>query len=175
MKKDKFITVMAIFDDDTQELMRNIQRDFESLYGIDTKTAGIPFHITLGSYAVEEADKIVSRIANVANQTERFNIKFIGLKHFGNLVRYIEPEISADLIKLHEHFDSDYANGYDGWMPHVTVYRHNEPKEIELTKKIGDKLEKLTNSTIIGIELGEFFPAKRIVRVLFDKRLFVEK
>lgn len=169
MKKDKFITVMAILDDDTQELMRNIQCDFEQLYGADTKTKGIPFHITLGSYAVEETDKIVSRITSVAKQTESFAVKFIGLKHFGNLVRYIEPEISADLINLHEHFDSDYANGYNGWMPHVTVYRHSEPKEIELTKQIGDKLEKLTNSTIIGIELGEFFPPKQIIRVLFDK------
>ena len=170
MKKDKFITVMAIFDDDTQELMRSIQCDFEQLYGVDTKTKDIPFHITLGSYAVDETDKIVSRIASVAKQTESFAVKFIGLKHFGNLVRYIEPEISTDLINLHEHFDSDYANGYSGWMPHATVYRHSEPNEIELTKQIRDKLEKLTNSTIIGIELGEFFPPKQIVRVLFDKR-----
>lgn len=160
---------MAIFDDNTQELLQSIQKDLEQKYGIDTKTKGIPFHITLGSYAVEETAEIVSRIVNVANNTESFDVKFIGLNHFGNVVRYMEPEINENLINLHVHFDSDYANGYNGWMPHATVYRHNEPTEIEFSKEIVDKLEKLTNAKIIGIELGEFFPPKKIIRVLFDQ------
>lgn len=160
---------MAIFDDNTQEKLQSIQNDLEQQYGMDTKTKGIPFHITLGSYAVEETPDIVSRILDIASQTRSFGVKFIGLKHFGNVVRYMEPEIDRNLIDLHRHFDSDYANGYNGWMPHATVYRHSEPKEIEISKQIVDKLEKLTNATIIGIELGEFFPPKKIIRVLFDQ------
>lgn len=169
MKKDKFITVMAIFDDETQERMQNIQYEFEQLYGMDTKTKGIPFHITLGSYAPEETEKIISRIISVTKQTGSFDVKFKGLSHFGNLVRFLEPDISTSLIGLHEYFDSDYANGFKGWMPHATLYRHSEPKEIELTKQIEEKINGLTNSKIIGIELGEFFPPKQIIRVLFDE------
>ncbi len=168
MQKEKFITVMAIFDDDTQKILQSIQEDMEQQYGMDTKTQGIPFHITLGSYAVEETDEIVSRIVNVASMTRSFDVKFSGLKHFGNVVRYIKPEISEELMKLRKYFDSDYANGFDGWKPHATVYRHSEPKEIELSKQIVDNLEKLTDAKIIGIELGEFFPPKKIIRVLFN-------
>lgn len=168
MQKEKFITVMAIFDEDTQKRLQSLGEDFEKQHGTDIKTKGIPFHITLGSYAVEETDEIVARITDVANSTKSFEVKFIGLKHFGNVVRYVVPEVSEELKNLHLHFDSDYANGFNGWKPHVTVYRHSEPKEIELSKQIMDKLDEIEKARIVGIELGEFFPPKQIVRVLFS-------
>ena len=56
---------MAIFDDNTQAILESIQNDLEQKYGEDTK--GIPFHITLGSYAVEETERIAARITDVAN------------------------------------------------------------------------------------------------------------
>lgn len=54
-------------------------------------------------------------------------------------------------------------------MPHVTIYRHCEPMEIELSKKLTEKIEQLKGARIVGIELGEFFPPKKIVRVLFEQ------
>lgn len=168
MKKDKFITVMAILDNKTQELMQRIQADLEHQYGVDTKTKDIPFHITLGSYAVEDTTKIVGRIMDIAIQTRSFDIEFEGLNHFNNLVRFMEPKISDELLHLHSCFNSDYANGYDNWIPHATVYRHSEPMEIKLSDQIASKIDLLKYAKIVGIELGEFFPAKRIIRVLFN-------
>jgi hypothetical protein len=81
----------------------------------------------------------------------------------------MEPELSEELINLHRHFDSDYANGFDGWMPHATVYRHSDTMEIELSKQTVDKLGKLINTKIVGIELGEFFPPRKIIRVMFKQ------
>ena len=168
MKKEKFITVMAIFDESTQKVFQSIQEELEQKYGVDTKTKDIPYHITLGSYAVEETEEIVSRIMDVAGKTNSFGVSFTGLNHFGNVVRFVEPMISEELSALHMHFDSDYANGFETWKPHATVYRHSEPKEIEVSPSITDKLDRLSDAKIVGIELGEFFPAKRIVRVIFD-------
>ena len=74
---------------------------------------------------------------------------------------WIEPEESAELFALHEPFDSDYANGWPGWMPHVTVYRHSAPAELREEWVIPEK------AVITGIELGEFFPAKKIVSITF--------
>lgn len=51
MQKEKFITVMALLDDKTQELLQSIQKELEEQYGADTKTPDIPYHLTLGSYA----------------------------------------------------------------------------------------------------------------------------
>ncbi len=169
MKKERFITVMAILDNNTQELLQKIQYDLECQYGVDTKTKDIPFHITLGSYAVEDTTEIITRITDVANHTRSFDIEFDGLNHFGNLVRFIKPKISNELLRLHSCFDSDYANGYDRWIPHATVYRHSKPMKIELSDKIIKKIEQLKYARIIGIELGEFFPTKKIIRVLFKE------
>ena len=41
MQKEKFITVMAIFDDDVQAGLQNIAEEFGKRYGTDTKTKGI--------------------------------------------------------------------------------------------------------------------------------------
>ena len=169
MQKEKFITVMAVLDDNAQELLHSIQHNLEQQYGADTKTKDIPFHITLGSYAVEETEEIIARIKEVAKNTHCFDITFCDLDHLGNMVRFLRPEISKELLELHQHFDSDYANGYPGWMPHATVYRHSEPREIELSKQIADKIEVVKNARIVGIELGEFFPPKKIIRVLFEQ------
>lgn len=169
MKKDKFITVMAVLDDQTQEIMENMAQDFLQQYGPDVKTKDIPYHISLGSYAPEEAEEIAKRIQRVAKETKLFEIKILGMNHFGNKVRFLEPEISEDLMNLHLHFDSDYANGYPGWVPHATVYIHDEPREIEVPKELAEKVECLKTAKVVGIELGEFFPAKFIMREMFEK------
>lgn len=169
MKKEKFITVMAVLDDRTQEIMERMAKDMQQQYGPDVKTKGIPYHISLGSYAPEDKELIVERIKQVAKETKPFEIKLLGLNHFGNKVRFLEPEFSDDLMKLHLHFDSDYANGYSGWAPHATVYVHEEPQEIEVSKKLEEKLTLVKTAMVVGIELGEFFPAKFIEREMFEK------
>ena len=167
MKKDKFITVMAVLDDKTQEIMESMAKDMLQQYGPDLKTKGIPYHISLGSYAPEDTEMIVNKIREVAKETKPFEIKILGMNHFGNKVRFLEPELTEDLMNLHLHFDSDYANGYPGWMPHATVYIHEEPKEIELPEELAEKVESVKVAKVVGIELGEFFPAKFIVREMF--------
>ena len=169
MKKDKFITVMAILDDQTQEIMESMAKNMLQQYGPDLKTKGIPYHISLGSYAPEDTEEIVERIKQVAKETKPFEIKILGMNHFGNKVRFLEPELSEDLLKLHMHFDSDYVNGFPGWMPHATLYIHEEPREIELSKELAEKIESVKTAKVVGIELGEFFPAKFIVREMFEE------
>ena len=167
MKKDKFITVMAVLDDKTQEIMECIAQDMAQQYGPNLKTQGILYHISLGSYAPEDTKMIVEKIKRVAKETKPFEIKILGMNHFGNKVRFLEPELSDELMNLHLHFDSDYANGYSGWAPHATVYVHEEPQEIEVSKELAEKIEFIKTARVVGIELGEFFPAKFIVREMF--------
>ena len=69
-----------------------------------------------------------------------------------------QPDLNWENPQLHNHFDSDYANGYPGWLPHVTVYRHAAPTEAAWPAY--DPFD----AKIVAIELGEFFPAKFIAR-----------
>ena len=168
MKKDKFITVMAIFDGKTQKKFEELNGLMKEKFGADGKTKDIPYHISLGSYAPEEKEQIVERIKQVAREIKSFPVIFEGLQHFGNVVRFMKPRMSEELMNLHLHFDNDYANGYPEWAAHATVFIHKEPTELELTDALQEKLEALKEARIVGIELGEFFPAKFIVRELFE-------
>ena len=118
-------------------------------------------HKVLGSYPAEDTGEIVSRIRKIAAKTAPFEVQFAGMGHFSNVIRFLEPVISEPLAALHRHFDSDYANGYPGWMPHVTLYRHSAPAELTGQWDLPQK------AVITGIELGEFFPARKIVREAF--------
>ena len=168
MKKDKFITVMAIFDGKTQKKFEELNGLMKKKFGEDGKTKDIPYHISLGSYAPEETEQIVERIKQVAGEIKGFPVIFEGLQHFGKVVRWMKPRMSEELMNLHLHFDNDYANGYPEWAAHATVFIHKEPTELELTDALQEKLEALKEARIVGIELGEFFPAKFIVRELFE-------
>ena len=158
MQQKKFITVMAILDEETQRRIQVIRDRFSAAYGEDAYTPPVPFHITLGSYPVEDTEEIVRRIHAVAGSTPAFPVRFSGSGHFGHVVRVLTPEIDDRLLRLHNHFDADYANGYPGWAPHVTVYRHPAPMQAEWPEY------EPFDAKIVGIELGEFFPAKFITR-----------
>ena len=158
MQKKKFITVMAVLDEESQRRIQAIRDGFTAACGEDTYTPPVPFHITLGSYPVEDTQEIVRRMHEVAGSTRVCPVRFVGPGHFGNVVRFLTPEIDDALRRLHNHFDSDYANGYPGWLPHVTVYRHAAPTEAAWPAY--DPFD----AKIVAIELGEFFPAKFIAR-----------
>ena len=68
MKREKFITVMAIFDGKTQKKFEELNGQMKKKFGEDGKTKDIPYHISLGSYAPEDTEKIVERIKQVARE-----------------------------------------------------------------------------------------------------------
>lgn len=179
MQKEKFLTVMAILDEDTQTVLHEIQDEFNRLYGNDIFTTKqyegdevitpLPFHISLGSYAPEERDTIISRMKRVARETTRFPVTLSGYGHFGEKIRFVAPQKDEKLLSLRKLFDSDYAGSFPEWIPHITVYMHGEPTKLELPAHLLAKLETIKNPQIVGIELGEFFPGKKIIRVILEK------
>ncbi len=165
MKKDKFLTVMAVLDDDTQSIMAEMQKAIMSQVSEGTQTMGIPFHITLGSYPVEMENEIVKKIERVATQSERFVIEFARYNDFGERVLFLEPNMPWELLALREQFECDYAGGFE-WVPHATLFC-GEEKEVARAKGILSDFAMPLKSKIVAIELGEFFPPRRITRKAF--------
>jgi len=165
MKKDKFLTVMAVLDDDTQSAMSKIQQAIKNKISEGTQTTGIPFHITLGSYPTDMEDELVCAIDKVVSELEEFSIEFAGYNDFGNRVLFLEPNIPCELLTLRKEFECDYAEGFD-WVPHATLFC-GEEHEIAMAKAILDELDLPKRAKIVAIELGEFFPPRKIVRKEF--------
>jgi hypothetical protein len=89
---------MAVLDDKTQDIMESMAKDMLQQYGPDLKTKGIPYHISLGSYAPEETEMIVERIRQVAKETKPFEIKFLGMNHVTrSAMTYTEVKMTKSL------------------------------------------------------------------------------
>ncbi len=159
MNDRKFLTVMAVFDPQTQFKLGEIQRCIIDNVSSGTQTMGIPFHLTLGSYPVDELDGVVETIKAVAESTQCFDIKLLNYGRFGNKVFFLKPEIPQELFRLREKFKCDYANGFE-WVPHATLFCGNAD-EVERAIEVAPKLDLPLEAKIVGIELGEFFPPKK--------------
>ena len=112
MKSDKFLTVFAVFDDETQRKLKDIQNNILSLGEKGTQTMDIPFHITLGSFPIEDERQLKSRIKETCIQNRQFDISLNKINHFDNKVLFIEPKKSKELKKLHDLFNMNYEGGF---------------------------------------------------------------
>jgi 2'-5' RNA ligase len=167
MENKKFLTVMAVFDNETQKKLAQMQSKIIEQVGNGTQTMGIPFHLTLGSYPTEKQDELVFRIKEIASSTTSFEVSLIRYNTFSDKVLFLEPTVPQELLRLRGCFECDYANGYD-WVPHATLFC-GEAVEIQRAKGLLPQISEPMNTRIVGIELGEFFPPKKIIRKDFQR------
>jgi len=167
MDQKKFLTVMAVLDDETQRLMQKLQQRIISSGMLGTQTMNIPFHITLGSYSPECEKELVKRISEITSNTIEISVSFPRLNTFGNTVLFAEPAVNKDLEHLHLHFDSNYGNGFP-WVPHATLFcgQNNEVSKALLL--IQSQFQPF-HAKITAIESGRFFPAEFLCRYELKK------
>ena len=157
---------MAVFDDKTQQLLTKIQSDIIDQVGEGTQTMSIPFHLTLGSYPTEMQTEIVDKIERAALANERFDIDLVGYNTFSDKVLFLEPTVPQELLNLRKSFENDFANGFE-WVPHATLFC-GEVHEVKKAKSLLPIIDEPIHTRIVGIELGEFFPFKKIIRIDFQ-------
>ena len=162
MKQKKFLTVMAVLDEETQARMNGLQQSILSLGLTGTQTMGIPFHISLGSYPPEKEADVLAGMRRTARATDAFPVKFTGLETFSDRVLFLKPETDQALIHLHQPFDSAYADGFP-WTPHATLFCGDEA-DVRLAKKALEGTRFPICARVTALELGRFFPAEFIGR-----------
>ena len=167
MSKKKFLTVMAVFDAETQRKLYDIQKYLIDNISQGTQTMGIPFHISLGSYPTDELTNVISEIEMVSKSVSCFDIKLMSYGNFAKKVFFLKPEIPEELLILRKRFESDYANGYE-WEPHATLFCGNED-DVTKAMSIAPELDFPILAKIVGIELGEFFPPNKKFSTDFKK------
>ena len=165
MNDKKFLTVMAVFDDETQAKLANIQFKIIENVGDGTQAMGIPFHLTLGSYPVDMQDRLVDKIKQIASGMAEFDVDLVGYDTFSDKVLFVKPTKPKELVDLRKSFECDYANGFD-WVPHATLFC-GESDDVIRAKEFLPKISEPIHTKIVGIELGEFFPPKKIIRIDF--------
>lgn len=167
MKSDKFLTVFAVFDDETQRKLKDIQNNILSLGEKGTQTMDIPFHITLGSFPVEDERSLKSRIKEMYIQNRQFDISLNKINHFDNKVLFIEPKKSKELKKLHDLFNMNYEGGFP-YHAHTTIFC-SDKSQVEKAKKRLREIFKPIKAKVTEIWLGEFFPTRMLAREELNK------
>lgn len=122
----------------------------------------IPFHVTLGSFKVEDEQKLKVKIKEVCSQTYEIEINLNKVNHFNNRVLFIEPEENKKLRDLHDLFDGNFTDGFP-WHAHTTIFCGAEEQVIKAKERLNDIFSPI-KSMITGIQMGEFFPARMLIQ-----------
>ena len=162
MKQDKFLTVFAVFDDDSQQKLKAFQDSVLDLGYSGTQTLDIPFHISLGSFKTEAEQELTAKIKEACSQNNEFEIDLDKVNDFANKVLFIAPKENADLRRLHDLFDGNFADGFP-WHAHTTILCGDEEQVIKAKAHL-NKIFKPLTAKITGIQMGEFFPTRMLVQ-----------
>ncbi|MDE6660970.1 MAG: 2'-5' RNA ligase family protein [Anaeroplasmataceae bacterium] len=163
MKKDKFLTVYAVLDEETQKTLTHLQNEILNAFPNGTQTMDIPFHISLGSFPVEMEEELVERMRNLSYHSNPSPIELMGMDHFNHQVIFVKPTLTEDLKTLHQAFLGNYSDGFP-WVPHITLYCGKEEEGKEILKQFSFSK---ASAKIVGLEIGEFFPTRIIENFKF--------
>ena len=76
MEDKKFLTVFAVFDDETQQKLKILQdKILDNNNSRGKQTMDIPFHISLGSFPTSEESALQDKIGKVCANIESFDIQ----------------------------------------------------------------------------------------------------
>jgi len=160
--KDKFLCVMAGYDDNTEKLLADIQN---KLYenGFDgNHTKGLPQHITLGTFPVDKESDIVALVTKIANETRQFEITFNHIGIFGgSKVLFIAPDTNYSLLQLKENFGECF-----NWTPHTTMLI-DDVENINRAMPIVAEYFRSFKGQVQTIHLYEFWPTRHIMTLRF--------
>ncbi len=168
VKKDKFLTVFASFDLQSQNKLKKLQNEILKLGWQGTQTMDIPFHISLGSFPVDMADELIERIKKVCLSQKKFDIFLGEIGDFSDKVLFIQPIVNENLLEIQKEFQGNYADGYP-WHAHTTIFCGNE-NEVRNAKEKLSEIFKPIVAEVQFLELGEFFPTKMIYKGELNKK-----
>ncbi len=156
--EDKFLCVMAGYDDNTEKQLAEIQNKLYENGFSGNHTKDLPQHITLGTFPFDKEREIVELVKKVANETKQFEITFNHIGIFGGSeVLFIAPDANYSLIKLKEYFGESF-----GWTPHTTMLID---KVENIHKAIPIVTENFSSfqGKVQSIHLYEFWPTRHII------------
>lgn len=155
--EDKFLCVMAGYDEPTEKELVALQRKLYDKGYVGEHTKGIPQHITLGTFEVSREREIKELVKAVSESTEAFHITFSHIGLFtGGKVLFIAPDMNRELLELKEKFGESR-----GWAPHTTMLI-DEPEVIHKALPVVVENFKSFEGRIECIYLYEFWPTRFI-------------
>jgi 2'-5' RNA ligase len=158
--ENKFLCLMAGYDDDTENYLAGIQKKLYAAGLTGQHTKDIPQHITLQTYPPEQEAEVVQMVKKIAAETEPFKVCFAHIGIFtGGKVLFIAPDKDTDLIALKEKFGPSFD-----WVPHTTMLI-DEPENIQQALPLVVQAFASFHGKVTSLHLYEFWPTRHILTV----------
>ena len=158
MKRDKFLTVMAVLDDRAQLVLSALQNKLTDLGLVGSHTTDVPFHVSLGSFPVSEQIRLTTKLRQTAGVCKPFTLELSRYADFDKKVLFLQPSYSDEMYRLHKLFEGNYSDGMP-FVPHVTLFCGDE-MSVEKAQSVLGILAQPIAVTVTSLLIDEFFPAK---------------
>ena len=163
---EKYIALIATFDEETSNQLKQIEHSLHENGLIGTQTPGIPHHITMALYEPSLENEVKELAETVSAKTKSFDVSLSHIGLFGLKVLFLGPNVTHALLDLHEALAINNVNAGYGWTPHATLLI-DEPENIHKALDLVTKDFQQINGRIEGLQLYEIDP----VRLLASYRL----
>ena len=154
---DKFLCVMAGFDDQTEKFLHSLQDKLYSKGFVGKQTKNIPIHITLGMLTCEKEAELVDFLKGTVFSMKSLEVEFHHIGIFaGGEVLFVAPDINRYMLELKELFGNSA-----GWTPHVTMLIDDTEIVLEAERIVLSEFKEFVGR-VDKIYLYEVFPSRYI-------------
>ncbi len=158
----RHLFTVAQFDADTEQRLGKLYLALvnEGLTG--TQTKGIPYHITLGTFDVEDEAEVVMRAQAAARGAAAFTLRLAYLGLFGLNVLFVAPAVKRELLDLRKAIvpDGESADEFP-WVAHTTLLM-DEPGAIQRAVPVAAQSFTPFRAAVESIGVYEYFPERKI-------------
>lgn len=159
---EKHIYAIAQYDEDTQQRLAALYLKLVNKGFTGTQTKGIPYHITLGTFDVEDEALVQSRAQAAAAAMDAFTIRLAYIGLFGLNVLFLAPAVKYELLNLRHAIAPcrDSADEFP-WVAHSTLLM-DQPDAVHRAVPLVAEHFTPFRATIESIGVYEFYPERKI-------------
>ena len=159
---EQFLVLMADLDDATQARMSAWYSALNEAGFTGTQTPGLPYHISLGSFPLDQEQAVVERIQKIAKEFKEVPVH---LSHIGifapGRVLFCAPERTPMLDALHDAC-GEAEDPEHPWTPHATVFI-DEPETVCEAVPVFMRSFQPFKAKITRLHLCAFWPTREIL------------
>ncbi len=131
---------------------------------IGEQTKKIPYHFTLGSFALEHKMQVLERVQFVCQKTKAFDISISHIGLFAPKVLFLAPSVNTELLRLKSDLiPEEHSSGCHNWVAHATILI-DSPVNIQAAVPIVSQAFTPFAATVESISVLELPPLKIIAK-----------
>lgn len=167
---EQFLTLMADLDEESQKVMGGWYEQLKQAGFEGTQTPGLPFHISLGTFALEKEQEVAEEMQRLAKTFSPIPVHISHVGMFaGGKILFGAPDMNpAGILALREAIQTERSERFP-WTPHATIL-------IDEAETVHQALPVLMRSfqpflgRITRLHLCAFWPTREIMTIELQGR-----